>query len=216
MNEIQQDYLIGLVHKQLDQYNLEELVDVNINNDKYIEYINDFIDKNVLDNDLITSILDFLNGNENYYENGLISIEKIGAYVSVTDELEHFTMLCVDFNDLLSCSEQYLKEYLPLGSIVKIEKDDKLVSLVIEQRMVQPKGKDYFIDYRGIPYPMGVFNDSMYVYFNAENIEEVVFVGYTDLENDGYELMLKESLISNKIYHKDYLVEKVKEDNIEE
>lgn len=205
MNEIQQDYLIGLVHKQLDQYNLEELIDVNINNDKYIEYMNNFIDNYILNEDVINDIITFLTSSENYYENNFIAIEKIGVYVSVTNELEHFTMLGEDFKDLLVCAKQYLKEYLPLGSIVKLKKNDKEVMLVIEQRMVQPKGMDFYIDYRGIPYPTGAFNESMYVYFDTAEITEVVFAGYTDLENEGYELMLKESLISNKIYHKDYL-----------
>ncbi|MDR3215286.1 MAG: DUF4176 domain-containing protein [Bacilli bacterium] len=217
MNEIQQDYLIGLVHKKLEQYNLEDLKDVNVNNDSFVAYIDNFIDNHALENDLINEILNFINGEENYYENKLITIEKIGIYVSVSDELEHFTILSEDFKDLLISLLQYLKSYLPLGSIVMLNKDklgiesDKDEIVVIEQRMIQPKGKNYYIDYRSIPYPTGAFNEAMYTYFSEDDIKEVIFKGYSDLENEGYELLLKESLIGNHIYNKKYQVEMIEE-----
>ncbi|WP_423364537.1 DUF4176 domain-containing protein [Mycoplasma sp. P36-A1] len=87
-------------------------------------------------------------------------------------------------------------DYLPMGSIVRY--DNSLV--MIEQRMVKPLGKNYYIDYRAIPYPTGIFTQAMYLYFNDQDIEEVIFTGYSDAENEGFELGLKEDYINNNVF----------------
>ena len=205
MNEIQKDYLTGLIFKKLHTYDLASIKEVNINNDNYIVNIEDFIEDYAKDSALIKEIYQFMESEEVFYQNADLSIEKIGLYISVKQVEKYFTISQTDFTNLLIIIQCYMNEYLPLGSVVKLNKEQlqiessKDLIVVIEQRMIHPKGKSYFIDYRAIPYPMGIFNEQMYVYFSNDDIEEIIYPGYSNPENEGYELALKESLIDNDI-----------------
>ena len=206
MNDIQKDYLTGLILKKLHTYDLESIREVNVNNENYVENIENFIDRYAKNNEEITAIYEFLVDEiETIYQDKDLAIEKIGLYVSVRFDYNHFTISQADLIDLVIVAQCYMNDYLPLGSVVKLNKEklsiesSKDLIVVIEQRMIHPKGKNYYIDYRAIPYPMGIFNEQMYVYFTNDDIEEVVFEGYSNPENEGYELALKESLIDNDV-----------------
>ncbi|MDH6603211.1 hypothetical protein OKW23_000340 [Bacilli bacterium PM5-9] len=218
MNDIQKDYLIGLTLKKLKKYDLASIKEVNVNNDSYVENIERFIEKYGKDLSIIEKIYHFIKSDEQLLQENDINIEKIGLYNSIKTSDYYFTISQVDFISILEVIQCYMKDYLPLGSVVKLNKEklniesSKDLIVVIEQRMIHPKGKQYYIDYRAIPYPMGIFNEQMYVYFSSEDIEEIIFSGYSDPENEGYELALKESLIDNDIlsisYQKDFDEEK--------
>lgn len=201
MDEIQKDYLIGLVLKELDSFDEEALKKMNINSAQFNESIEKFIYKCSTDNNIAKKILDFLNSDENNFNYEDIQVEKIDENITTNYDGLSFTLKKEDYQLLVTIIEGYFTEYLPLGSIVKLKNDNNLI--MIEQRMVRPKDENYYIDYRAIPYPMGVFNESMYIYFNADEITEIIFTGYNDPENKGYELALKESLIDNKIFKKE-------------
>lgn len=201
MDEIQKDYLVGLVLKKIqtfDQYSLKEL---NVNSAKFNESIENFIYKCSDTTDLPKKISNFLKSKDSSFNDNNITVEKDGDNITTTFNEDVFTLTLKDYQMLVNTIKGYFTNYLPIGSIVKLVNDEN--PLVIEQRMVRPKGENYYIDYRGIPYPMGIFNESMYVYFSASDIEQVVFTGYSDSENDGYELALKESLIDNNIFEKE-------------
>lgn len=210
MNDIQRNYLIGLVLKKVRQLNQESLKEVNVNNDMYLEHIESFVENNAANGKLISIIISFVNSEEVVLMEEGLTIEKIGLYTSVKTKDTSFTINQDELLNILFSIQSYMKEYLPLGTIVLVDKnqvegeatDDVMV--MIEQRMIHPKGKDYFVDYRAIPYPMGIFNEQMYVYFSADAVVEVVHLGYSDLENEGYELALKESLIDNNIFSVSY------------
>lgn len=210
MNDIQKNYLVGLILRKIKKYDLESIKEVNINNDDYIQHIESFVEKYAADKEVIDSIYKFMESDETILDISGVTIEKIGLYVSVKSSEKYFTIAQQDFISLLITIECYMQEYLPLGSVVKVNKENldivssKDLTVVIEQRMIHPKGKNYYIDYRAIPYPMGIFTEQMYVYFSAMDIEEVVFEGYSDPENEGYELALKESLIDNNIFSANY------------
>ncbi|MEG0283834.1 MAG: DUF4176 domain-containing protein [Erysipelotrichales bacterium] len=209
MNDIQVSYLTGLILKKVSTFDLASLKDVNINNENYAKNIDMFIEKFAGAKEIL-DINEFANSKELIYVSKDLKIEEIGLYVTITFDKIFFTITKVMFKDILMVIDCYMSEYLPLGSVVKIDKDtlgiehDKDLIVVIEQRMVQPIGMHHYIDYRAIPYPSGVFNEQMYIYFSKKDILEVVFEGYTDMENEGYELALKESLINNDIYSRIY------------
>lgn len=75
------------------------------------------------------------------------------------------------------------KELLPLGSIVLLE--EGLQKLVVVGRGVvytdQATDKDTFADYMAVLYPTGL-NPETTIFFNHENIDKVIFKGFSDEE----------------------------------
>lgn len=75
------------------------------------------------------------------------------------------------------------KTLLPLGSIVLLE--EGLQKLVVVGRGAvyteQQTGQDTFADYMAVLYPTGL-NPETTIFFNHENIDKVVFEGYSDDE----------------------------------
>lgn len=75
------------------------------------------------------------------------------------------------------------KKLLPLGSVVLLE--EGLQKLVVVGRGAvytdQVTERDTFADYMGVLYPAGL-NPETTIFFNHENIDKVVFEGYSDEE----------------------------------
>ena len=70
--------------------------------------------------------------------------------------------------------------YLPLGSIVLLKKATK--KIVVIGYLVKEDGKEKYWDYLGAPYPLGVLEPNKNLLFDREQIEKVVFTGYSDEE----------------------------------
>ncbi len=64
------------------------------------------------------------------------------------------------------------KEWLPIGSIVKI--DD--IKVIVSGYEASCKGKYY--RYAGFIYPMGIYKKDEVLFFNPSSIKEVLFEGY--------------------------------------
>lgn len=75
------------------------------------------------------------------------------------------------------------EELLPIGSIVLLK--EGLQKLMIVGRGTiytdQETGKDTYADYMAVLYPTGL-NPETTIFFNHENIDKVVFRGYSDEE----------------------------------
>lgn len=75
------------------------------------------------------------------------------------------------------------KELLPIGSIVLLE--EGLQKLMVVGRGTiytdQASGEDTFADYMAVLYPTGL-NPETTIFFNHENIDKVIFRGYSDEE----------------------------------
>lgn len=72
---------------------------------------------------------------------------------------------------------------LPIGSIVYLKNGYE--KLIIVQRIIDFNIDEalYYMEYAGVLYPDG--NEPFY--FNEENIDKVVFKGYSDEENERFE-----------------------------
>ena len=79
------------------------------------------------------------------------------------------------------------KKLLPLGSIVLLE--EGLQKLVVVGRGAvyedQETGQDTFADYMAVLYPSGM-NPETTIFFQHDNIDKVVFEGYSDEEEDRF------------------------------
>ena len=85
--------------------------------------------------------------------------------------------------------ENKKQELLALGSIVVLNGGHK--KLMIIGRM-QLQGKEEKLwDYLGVLYPEGYLGDNYKFLFNNEDISEVIFEGYSDLEDETLKLALK-------------------------
>ena len=77
-----------------------------------------------------------------------------------------------------------MKTYLPLGSIVVLKGATKKMMIYGRAQVAKASGKMY--DYVACLYPQGFVNADMLLGFNEEQIDKVLFTGYTDEENEAY------------------------------
>ena len=73
-------------------------------------------------------------------------------------------------------------EFLPLGSVIKLRGSIRKVIVVARGLMTIVGDKALYFDYGGALYPEGILGDQI-MYFNHDDIEEVVFNGYENEEN---------------------------------
>ena len=96
-------------------------------------------------------------------------------------------------------------EYLPIGSIVLLKNAKKRVMITGFYVSSQEVNSDKVYDYVGCLYPEGVISSSQNLVFNNDQISQIVFVGYRDIE----EQLFKEELFktikekNNKLDKKD-------------
>ena len=75
-------------------------------------------------------------------------------------------------------------DLLPIGSIVNVKEVDGLDFMIVGFFPTNSEGNQK--TYSAVRYPMGVYDNKMYFFFNNEDITKVVFEGY---KNDGFEAM---------------------------
>ena len=71
-----------------------------------------------------------------------------------------------------------MKELLPIGSVVRTEQNSNVKFMIVGYFPQNEAGEKR--DYSAIRYPMGVFDNRMYFFFNGCDIYEVLHKGYTD------------------------------------
>ncbi len=71
--------------------------------------------------------------------------------------------------------------YLPIGSVVRLKNGEKRLMIfgIIQSEVDNPKNQ---YDYIGVPYPEGNMGDEYQYLFYHEDIEELHFKGFEDIE----------------------------------
>lgn len=79
------------------------------------------------------------------------------------------------------------KTLLPLGSVVYLEEGTQKLIIVGRGAIFEDPdtGQEVFADYMGVLYPQGLQTESTY-FFQHDNIDEVVFEGYRDEEEERF------------------------------
>lgn len=77
-----------------------------------------------------------------------------------------------------------MKEYLPMGSIVLLKEGTKKL-MIYGRKQIEIKSKREF-DYVACLYPEGNINEEYMFLFNNEDIEEVIFRGYSNSEDEEF------------------------------
>jgi hypothetical protein len=96
-----------------------------------------------------------------------------------------------------SCTmDRDITSFLPLGSVVLLQGATQKLLIIARAIQVRNGGKTFFFDYGGVLYPEGLTGDQM-AYFNAENINRVVFEGYRDVDDDNMQDTIRAYLRAN-------------------
>ena len=96
-------------------------------------------------------------------------------------------------------------EYLPIGSVVLLKNASKKVMITGFYVSSQEVDSDKVYDYVGCLYPEGIIPSSQNLVFNNDQISQIVFVGYRDIEEQLFkeELFKKIKENNNKSEKKD-------------
>jgi len=77
-----------------------------------------------------------------------------------------------------------MKTYLPIGSVVLLKEGKK--KIMIYGRRQKSVKSDVEYDYVACLYPEGNISEKFTFLFNEDNIENVVFRGYSDAEDEAF------------------------------
>lgn len=71
------------------------------------------------------------------------------------------------------------ERFLPIGSVVIVKGSVKKVLIIARAVFAQTEDGEKYFDYGACTYPEGVLGENM-LYFQHENIAEVIYKGYAD------------------------------------
>lgn len=83
-----------------------------------------------------------------------------------------------------------MKEYLPIGTVVLLKNGSKKIMIYGRKQIATENGEEF--DYVACLYPEGNINDDYTFLFNNENIDQVVFKGYSDEEEARFQKVLND------------------------
>ena len=86
---------------------------------------------------------------------------------------------------------------LPIGSIIRTEGAER--KLMVIGRVVTTEENDMIYDYVGVPYPEGINDSDKLYFFNRDQIEELLFIGFQDQEALIYQSEVLDNLKELKI-----------------
>ncbi|MCG1297952.1 DUF4176 domain-containing protein [Staphylococcus epidermidis] len=80
-----------------------------------------------------------------------------------------------------------------IGSIIYLKEGSQKLMIINRGPIVDIDNQKYIFDYSACNYPVGVVEDQIY-YFNEENIDKVVFEGYSDQDEMRFQELFKEMM----------------------
>lgn len=86
---------------------------------------------------------------------------------------------------------------LPIGSIVYLKDGTSKLMILNRGPILEINGEKQLFDYSGCLYPQGIVPDNV-LYFNKENIDEVVFKGFQDEEEERFQKIFSDWLVENQ------------------
>lgn len=83
-----------------------------------------------------------------------------------------------------------------IGTVVYLNEGNKKVMILNRGPIMEKNGKQYLFDYSGCVYPIGLVPEQI-LYFNEENIDKVVFEGYSDEEETRFQELYNNWIAGN-------------------
>ena len=95
-----------------------------------------------------------------------------------------------------------MKNYLPIGTIVIIKGYERKM-MIVGLSQIKAAEEIQRWDYVGVLYPVGVFSDQSFYFFNEDDINDIIFKGYENPEHKELLELLEEAddiIDENEIY----------------
>lgn len=86
-----------------------------------------------------------------------------------------------------------MEKILPIGSIVRLNGGQQKLMITGRGALYNNQGTIGYFDYSGCIYPDGQMNQQV-LFFNNENINEVLFKGFSDEDEEAYCQMYKQQI----------------------
>ncbi|ALD71413.1 DUF4176 domain-containing protein [Streptococcus gordonii] len=97
------------------------------------------------------------------------------------------------------------RKHLPIGTVVRVKNWDQNLMITSLFPITEKFGKRGYFDFGATLLPLGVSNDEM-AFFNKEDIEEIIFLGYVDVHFQ--QLIENYDDLVSKIEYSKFIVEK--------
>jgi len=89
------------------------------------------------------------------------------------------------------------EQILPIGSVIITKEGNIPLMIVSRAALFEQDDKVGYFDYSAVPYPSGVTDNEQYAFFNHEDVESIIFIGYINSEEqvfaDNYEEIVGKS-----------------------
>lgn len=90
-----------------------------------------------------------------------------------------------------------LETILPIGTVVLTETGEVPLMIVSRASLFDDNGEIGYFDYAAVPYPEGMVTDNEYLFFNHEDVADVIYFGYVNSHEqifaEQYDKLVKES-----------------------
>lgn len=90
-----------------------------------------------------------------------------------------------------------MEKLIPIGSIVNLKEGEQKIMILNRCPQVDTGEGVKVFDYSGSVYPIGLISNQIF-YFNAENIEKVIFEGYSDEDEEKFKKSYQEWRVSDE------------------
>ena len=98
---------------------------------------------------------------------------------------------------MITRKDEKMEKILPIGSIVYLNEATQKIMIVNRGPQIEIEKEMKLFDYSGCPYPLGLMPEGL-LYFNHENIDRVVFEGFSDEEEERHNELYTKWLADNK------------------
>lgn len=103
-----------------------------------------------------------------------------------------------------------MRKYLPIGSVVRLNKGDTKLMIVSRFPLYKDGDDIGYFEYCSCIFPSGV-DGKEFIFFNKEDIAEVYFEGYVDVSEEEAQRIFSEQ--ENEIEYPKFRVDKTFEEN---
>ncbi|WP_208423195.1 DUF4176 domain-containing protein [Latilactobacillus fragifolii] len=86
---------------------------------------------------------------------------------------------------------------LPIGSIIYLKEGSRKIMILNRGPVIEENNENIFFDYSGCSYPLGLNIDEIF-YFNEENVDKILFEGFSDEDEERFDELYSEYLRENK------------------
>lgn len=82
---------------------------------------------------------------------------------------------------MIEATEQTERKHLPIGSVVRVKGNEQEFMITSLFPVTEKAGQQGYFDFGAVLLPLGAVTREL-MFFNKEDIEQIVFLGYIDIQ----------------------------------